>query len=603
MAEHDEGVTPVVSADPVKRKLAAILSADAVGYSRLMTGDETATLNTLNAHRRLMDGLIRHHGGRVVDAVGDNLLAEFPSVVNAVACAVAVQEALAEQNTDLPVDRRMPFRIGIHLGDVVVEGEQVYGDGGNIAARLEALADSGGICISGTVYEQVRGKLLHRYEDRGEQSLKNIAHTVRVYRVRAAEGEKVGVAAKQTIPGFADRPAIAVLAFDNLSGDPEQEYFADGIAEDLITRLSSWKSFPVIARNSSFVYKGAPVDIKRVREELGAGYVVEGSVRKAQDRVRISAQLIDAETGHHVWAQNYDRELADIFALQDEISCAIAVSTSYELDRVEIERSRRLDPNDIGAWDLLQQARWYFAHFTADDNARARELSERAVGLDPYFAAAFSLIAATHYFDFFNDWTDELRESSEALRRNARTAVELDPGDAVGRVMLASAFSLTGEADSMLAAAERAVELNPSMPMAQVTLGFALAGRGRVDESVATLKMALRLSPRDPYRWLAYDTLAFAYYSGARYDEALAAGRRTLELHPTYVFGHLLLAVCYGALGRDDDGRTALAEALRLQPNLSPEFLKQNLGFAGPEFIDRYVADLCRVGWKEGEQG
>ena len=313
-------IVHLMTSKSLQRRLAAILCADAVGYSRLVAHDDEGTVRTLQAHRDALAGHVRQYGGRVVDDVGDNLLAEFPSVVDAVGCAVEAQRVLHKRNSELPDEARMPFRMGIHLGDVVVEGERIYGDGVNIAARLEGLAQPGGVCISGTVHEQVRSHFANLCEDLGEQSLKNIDHPIRTYRVRIEKSGVGDLASPFTVPGFGGRPAIAVLAFDNLSGDVEQEYFADGIAEDLITRLSSVCDLPVISRNSSFSYKGRAVDVKHVSRELGVRYVVEGSVRKAGEQVRITAQLIDATTGHHVWAERYDRRLSDIFAVQDEIT-------------------------------------------------------------------------------------------------------------------------------------------------------------------------------------------------------------------------------------------------------------------------------------------
>ena len=317
----------------MERKLAAILSADAVGYSRLMADDEAETVETIKAHKGLMGGLIRQHAGRVVDAVADDLMADFPSVVDAVACSVAIQSELATRNRDLAPTRKMLFRIGVNLGDVIVDQRRIYGDGVNIAARIQALADEGGVSISGTAFDQVEGKLGLEFDDLGQHQVKHIPRAVRVYRVRVTEAHEE--ATSQTVPGFSGRPAIAVLPFDNLSGDPDQEYFADGLVEDLITRLSTWRRFPVIARNSSFVYKGSAVDVRQVSQELGVRYVVEGSVRKDGDRVRISAQLVDATTGHHVWADRFDRKLQDVFALQDEITEAIASSMHPDLSRSE----------------------------------------------------------------------------------------------------------------------------------------------------------------------------------------------------------------------------------------------------------------------------
>jgi adenylate cyclase len=374
-------VTPMDPAAP-DRKLAAILSADVAGYSRLMAEDEEGTIRTLSKYRDEVGILVPSHRGRLVDFTGDEFLAEFPSALEAVRCAAEIQRVIRAQSADRPSERRMEFRIGVHLGDIRVEGERIYGDGVNLAARLRALAEPGGICISGTVHEQVEGKLDLGYEDLGEQQVKNIPRPVRVYRIRFEEETRpsdvpVPGMEELTVPGFGSAPAIAVLPFDNLSGDPEQEYFADGIAEDLITRLSAARRLPVIARNSSFVYKGEPVDVKKVSRELGVRYVVEGSVRRAGDRVRISAQLIDAASGAHVWAETYDRELRDIFAVQDEITESIVGSIHPALATAEMARAVRTKPRDLDAYDHGTRGFWHLSRLTKDDSARARLLFKR----------------------------------------------------------------------------------------------------------------------------------------------------------------------------------------------------------------------------------
>ena len=368
----------------IERRLAAVLNADVVGYSRLMAQDELSTLQTLKVSIDLMGGLIRQHGGRVVDAVGDNVLAEFRSAVDAVACAADVQQQFEARNADLPPERRMLFRIGIDLGDLIVDGDQIAGDGVNVAARIQALAEPGSVSISGKVFEQVEGKLPLAFADQGEQQVKNIPKPVRVFRVHLGTPRESERAASPelTVPGFAGRHALAVLPFTNLSHDPEQEYFADGLAEDLITRLSALRLFPVIARNSSFVYKGGAVDAQAVSRALGVHYVVEGSVRKAGDRVRVSVQLIDATTGLHVWAERYDREISDVFALQDEVTETIVASLGPALSRAEIRRVRHRPPEKLDAWDCAQRGLWHLFQYTKADIVEAQSWLNRAIALE-----------------------------------------------------------------------------------------------------------------------------------------------------------------------------------------------------------------------------
>ena len=426
----------------VERKLAAVLSADVVGYSRLISTDEDATVRRLAAYREQVSLLVEQNRGRVVDFTGDNFLAEFPTALEAVQCAVEIQRVLKGRNADLPADQKMEFRIGVHLGDIRVEEGRIYGDGVNIAARLESLAEPGGVCISATVRDQVRQKLDFGYDDLGEQTLKNITEPVRSYQVHLEpESTPPDIPLPgmedMTVPGFGGAPAIAVLAFDNLSGDPEQEYFADGIAEDLVTRLSSWRSFPVIARNSSFTYKGRAVDVQKVGSELGARYIVEGSVRKAGDRVRISAQLIDASTGTHVWAEMYDRQLRDIFAIQDEIVEEVVGAMRPQLVQSERLRAVREQPRDLGAYDLTIRGRWHYFRYSKGDNAKARSFFERALDIDPSYAKAWSRLAATHLMDVFYEWADLPAESLIEMERATRACIEADSEYAGGYRVLA----------------------------------------------------------------------------------------------------------------------------------------------------------------------
>ena len=390
-----------MAAERVERRLAAILAADMVGYSRLMEADEAETIARQKALRKeLIDPKIAEHNGRIVKTTGDGVLVEFASVVDATECAVAIQRAIVEREADVPEERRIQYRVGINLGDIVIDGDDILGDGVNIAARLEGLAEPGGICVSGNVHEQLAGKIVLDFEDLGEQRVKNIKKPVRVYRVRL-DGRGADMGPALELP---DKPSIAVLPFENMSGDPEQEYFSDGIAEDIITGLSRNRGVFVIARNSTFTYKGAAVDARQVARELGVRYVLEGSVRKAGSRVRITAQLVDAATGNHVWAERYDRELEDIFAVQDDITQNIVAAIGPELVSAEIQRARRKDPKRLDAWDCTMRATWHFARVTREDMEEARRLALKAIELDPGAAPAFSVLAITHVRGAVNGW-------------------------------------------------------------------------------------------------------------------------------------------------------------------------------------------------------
>jgi adenylate cyclase len=593
-----------VASEAVQRRLAAILSADAAGYSRLMARDELQTLQTLNAHRQLMSGLIRQHRGRVVDTAGDNLLAEFPSAVDAVACAAEIQRQLQGRNADLPAERRMLFRIGVNLGDLIVEGERIAGDGVNVAARIQALAQPGGVWISGTVFDQVEGKLALAFEDEGEQTVKNVPRPVRVFRARLpspdAEPAEPDPAASDpdelTVPGFAGRHAIAVLPLDNLSGDPEQEYFADGIAEDLITQLSAFRAFPVIARNSSFVYKGKAVDVKRVSQELGAHYVVEGSVRKAGNRVRITVQLIDATSGHHVWAERYDRELRDIFALQDEITETIVGSIGPALSKAEIRRAMRRAPKKLDAWDCVQRGLWHLLRYSREEMLEAQFWLRRAIELQPDASAAFSALAVSHLYEALYRWSESpLRSLADALRA-AEKSVALDADDSSALTALGWGCSLTGDHERAVTVLERAIELNPSSAEAYWSLGAALATTGRPEEAIAMIEKAIRLSPSDPWMHEFLFNLASAQFIAERYQEAVRSAKRSLQVRSDQPGVQRLLAASYGHLGRSEEARAALDVLLRLEPDFSTEHLRV---FLPPGLVEGYLDGLRKAGWKE----
>jgi adenylate cyclase len=527
--------------------------------------------------------------------------------LDGVQAAVEIQRVIGARNADLPAERRMEFRIGLHLGDITVEGERVYGDGVNVAARLEGLAQPGGVCISGTVYEQVEKKLTVELEDLGEQTLKNISRPVHVYGVQllltkakpeATEKTLPGMD-ELTVPGFGGRPAIAVLPFDNLSGDPEQEYFPDGITEDLITRLSCARDFPVIARNSTLPYKGKGIDVRRLSEELGVRYVVEGSTRKAGDRVRISVQLIDATTGAHVWAERYDRDLKDIFAVQDEITEAIVASMFPELTEFEQKRAASRPLENLDAYEFTQRGNWHLGE-SKEDTAKARSLFQRAIELDPRSPAGVHGLGMTHYLDLIFQWSDSPADSTAELIRAAKSCVELDQKNALAQLLLGFAYRVTGEGEKALAAVKLAIELNPSLTHAYHELGISLTLVGRPDEAIPNFEKAMRLSPQDPFLFLRFSGMGLAHAAAGRYEEAVTWSQRSLQRKSSWFLPYLVLAVSHVSLGRTDEARAAIDELLRLSPDFSLAGVKLLLSNApDPAFAERTLKGLRKAGLKE----
>jgi TolB-like protein len=582
-------------APEIERKLAAILSADVVGYSRLMALDEAGTIGSVKAHRDLIAALIRRHGGRVVDASGDNVLADFPSVVDAVLCGVAIQKEFAARNAELPSSKRMLWRLGITLGDVVVDGERIYGEGVNLAARIEGLADPGSVTISRTAFDHVEGKLGLRCVDLGEHEVKNVPRPVRVYRVEASAEHQEEAAL--TVPGFSGRPAIAVLPFDNMSGDPEQEYFADGIVEDLITRLSCWRLFPVIARNSSFTYKGSSVEMQRVSRELGARYVIEGSVRRAGSRVRITAQLIDATTGHHVWAQRYDREHADVFAMQDELCESVMGSLHEELIESEHQRATGNPSRDLDAWDCWLRGVRHFYGGTEQDILESRVLFERTLTLDPECARAHAWLSFALYDCVRNGWGEAPEEMREAMVREAERASELDFHDPSAVTALGMARWIQGRTDSGIELLESAVEMDPCWPDLLLTLGGFLAVSGRAEEAIRHTERAIRLSPCNPNPTRAFFNLALGQFAAGRDGDCLETLRRLRVRRTDDPFAQVLLAAAeaHHESGRAEPAQSELSEVL---PGITLSLVRAHpvLATADPAFVDRLVDGLRKAG-------
>jgi len=595
----------------VERKLAAILSADVKGYSRLMGEDEIATIRTLTSYRTAMATLIQQYKGRVVDSPGDNLLAEFASVVDAVQCAVEIQRELKARNADLPAAKRMEFRIGINLGDVIVEGQRIYGDGVNIAARLEGLAEPGGICISGIVHDQVENKLNSLslgYEYLGEQTVKNIARPVSVYRILLESGtvSRRGevtlplqpmrpLVASESAPTIAlpDKPSIAVLPFANLSGDPEQEYFSDGITEDLITDLSKLSGLFVISRHSVFLYKGKAVKPEQVGQELGVRYLLEGSVRKVGNRVRITGQLVDTTTGYHLWADRYDRELQDIFAVQDEVTRKIVTALEVKLTEGERGRLGRAPTNNLEAYEYFLRGLESFAHRTPESNEQARQMFERAIALDANFAAAYARLGRVYMIEWAFQWSEDPQIPARAAAL-ARQAVSLDDALPGAHQTLAYVYLLRKEFDQAIIEAERAVTLDPNDADACVTLGEVLSCAGRAQEAVGLVEKALRLDPYYPPSYLF--ALGQAYYLTGRYDEAITAFKRLLTRNPEHLRAHFFLAMAYNETGRKAEAREEIEACGRLSPSSYIRRMRQIIPYKDQSLVDRWINALHELG-------
>lgn len=555
------------------RRLAAILAADVVGYSALMGRDEEGTLAALRAH--LADHIrpsIADHEGRIVKTTGDGLLAEFASVVNATRCALAFQAGMAVRNEQTPEAERITFRIGVNLGDVIIQDGDVYGDGVNVAARLESICAPGAVCISGTAYDQVIGKLATEFESLGEQTLKNIARPVRVYQALGTGG---GSPSSSTSAPVRDQPSIAVLPFANMSGDPEQEYFADGLTEDLITALTRWRSFPVIARNSSFVYKGQDVDIKRVAKDLGARYVLEGSVRKGGNRIRITGQLIDGSNGHHVWAERYDRNLDDIFDVQDEIVQHISAVIAPTLDKVELARSTGKRADDLDAWDLCLRAKALLRQNTAATNEKARALFERAVAARNDYSDAYSGLAQSFNQDILIDVAADRSATAALAMGAARTAIRCDPASSWAHHELSTAYQWLNRLDEALDEARVAVDLNPNDAYALHALGNKSDLAGDPD-GISYMERAQKLNPEDSLRHSHLTFLARAYIAAGNFAAAADRARQAIRRAPDYVAAYYAMGLALAHMERLADAREALARC----DDLSPGFVASRADWA-----------------------
>jgi adenylate cyclase len=592
-----------VSKTELKQRLAAILAADVAGYSRLMSLDERATVAALDAAREVFRAQVESSSGRVVDMAGDSVLAVFETAAGAVSAALAVQAELGRAGADVPNVSRMRFRIGLHLGDVIekVDGT-VYGDGVNIASRLEGLAEPGGITVSESIRTAVKGKVAADFQDQGEQQVKNIAEVVRAYAVKPVDSvlqAVTGIDLSQPVPGFGGRPAIAVLAFANLSGDPEQDYFADGLADDILTRLAMWRWLPVIARNSSFAFKGRAVDVKAVGRALGARYVLEGSVRKAGNRVRVTGQLIDATTGHHLWAERYDRVLEDLFAIQDELTDGIVGALEGAVGRAEMDRVHAKPPGNLDAWETCQRGWWHYYRFTRDDLAAAVALFHRALELDSGASLPHSGIAYVRMIEALYLWIDNPREAFVEAMTSARAALAADPLDSVAYSTLGFVSAFVGKHDEALAATRKSIELNPSSAIGYHALALTHMVRGEPEQTIRATEAAIRISPSDVRLpvWLA--TLSAGRYLAHDYEKAEEVAHFGVQRAPHYPFGWRSLANALGQLGRIDDAHEALEKFLALMPGYTTEQAARSaVAFRDEAVFQHSLEGLRKAGWK-----
>jgi len=624
-----------------KRKLTAILSADVIGYSRLMREDEEATVRDLAARRVLITEIIQQHSGRVVDSPGDNILAEFASVVDAVNGAIKIQDEIKKSNSGIPEDRRMEFRIGINLGDVIEEEARIYGDGVNIAARVEGLAAGAGIAVSGAVYEQIKDKVSLGYHYLGEQDVKNIPEPVRVYRLLTApadagkmisEGKPkprkwlwtasgaialiilvIGAVAiwnfyfspsfepasveKMVFP-LPEKPSIAVLPFDNLSGDPDQEFLGDGIAESIITALSQDPDLFTIARNSTFSYKGKPVKIQKIAEDLGVQYVMEGGVQKSGERIRITAQLIDAISGHLLWAEQYDKNLEDLFALQDEIIIKILTALRVKLtSHGEQARQAARGTKNVKAFLTFLKARDYFLRANKDDNAKARLLWEEAVALDPNYSAAYSSLSWTYLMDLYFTPTKSPKRSIGQALELVQQALTLDATSSLAIETLGYIYMIRREHDKAIAEYERAIALNPNLPDLLARAGMALTYVGRLEESIEYFMKAVRLNPIPPAWYLR--NFARSYRMVGRYDDSISLYKKALDGSPNDLFAQAGLTATYSVAKRLNEARAQAAEVLRVQPKFSSVAFAKTFPFKDKTETEKLIAALRKAGLPE----
>lgn len=580
----------------IQRKLAAILAADVVGYSRLMGEDETGTLTALKQLRaELVDPTIADYRGRIVKLMGDGALVEFASAIDAVECAVAIQRDMSRRNAEISDGKSIIYRIGVNVGDVIIDGDDIYGDGVNIAARLEGLSEPGGVCISGMVFDYVKGKLDAGFEDLGQQQVKNIAEPVRAYRVTPAS---LTNEAPSDLP-LPEKPSIAVLPFDNMSDSHEQEYFSDGISEDLTTALSRFDWLFVVARNSAFTYKGGSIDVKKVGRELGVRYIIEGSVRRSGDHVRVNVQLIDAKNDHHVWAERFDREMEDVFELQDDIVARIAATVGPEITLAEIERVQGKRSETFDAWDHYLQATAAYHRNTKEGLDIAVTDLEKAIEIEPDFANAYALLALCYAQMGIVGWMRPVRQAYEKARSFGEKAVRLAPSSAEANHALALVLAVTGQAQKAISVASHATELNPNFSKGHDVLGLALVFCGDTEGAMTACRKAERADPRDTRGSWLQDVLGWTYFFRGEYEKAIETSEKQLRRELNLLGALVTLACAHAQLGHKLEAKQHIDEILEYVPRYSLRALRKNPMFVDSNFVNKLVESMELAGLPE----
>ena len=588
----------------VRRKLVAILAGDVAGYSRLMAENEELATQNWTTTRAYICDVAEDFQGRLFNTAGDSLVFEFASVLEALRCAVEIQLFLRDVNDGVPAAQQMKMRFGLHLGDVIVDDDNYLGDGVNIAARLESQAQPGGICVSEVVYGNVAASAEFEFEDLGERELKNIDRPLRVYRVHLNGGEaSSSTRAEATLASSepADEAAVAVLPFDNLGGDPRDDYFVDGLTEDIITALAAWRSFPVIARNSTFAYKGKSPDVRVAAQDLGARYVLEGSIRKGANRVRVNVQFIDAVSGHHLWAEKFDRDIEDVFDLQDEITHYIAATVAPEIEKAERQRATAVRPKDMTAWAYCLRGRALLEAFSREGNERARALFERAIALDPGYGSAHVGLAYSHHRDLWFEYVEDREQAIQSLLQAARQGVKLDQHNSEAHCILGFGLTWARKFHLAIAAGEQALQLNPSNAIAYAQLGIAQSFNGLPREGLANLERSLRLNPQDPRAHFVLAMIARAQLNARDPEAALRWSETAIRRRADYPLAHLVRASVLGHLDRGEEARSELAECERLDPGFAVRWALRPM-YKDPADDHHFLEGLRQAGLEAGPQ-